>query len=106
MYNIQTAMKVSYLIFSSILAILVDTLNYCQAYSHGVYHFLSSYCQQHFEQTVGFDASQLQLLVLDEADRILDMGFKAQLDGIISYLPNSRQTMLFSATQTKSVKVR
>jgi ATP-dependent RNA helicase DDX10/DBP4 len=34
-----------------------------------------------------------------------DLGFKAQLDSIIEYLPSSRQTMLFSATQTKSVKV-
>jgi ATP-dependent RNA helicase DDX10/DBP4 len=32
------------------------------------------------------------------------MGFKTQLDGILEYLPVSRQTMLFSATQTKSVK--
>lgn len=59
---------------------------------------------QHFEQTQGFDASQLMVLVLDEADRILDMGFKQQLDGVLSYLPSYRQTMLFSATQTKSVK--
>jgi ATP-dependent RNA helicase DDX10/DBP4 len=59
---------------------------------------------QHFEQTPGFDASQLQVLVLDEADRILDMGFRQQLDGILSYIPTSRLTMLFSATQTKSVK--
>ena len=58
---------------------------------------------QHFEQTVGFDASQLMMLILDEADRILDMGFKSQLDAILQYLPN-RQTLLFSATQTKSVK--
>jgi ATP-dependent RNA helicase DDX10/DBP4 len=34
---------------------------------------------QHFQQSVGFDASQLMLLVLDEADRILDMGFKEQI---------------------------
>ena len=58
---------------------------------------------QHFEQTVGFHAENLLMLVLDEADRILDMGFKQQLDGILSYLPQ-RQTLLFSATQTKSVK--
>ena len=58
----------------------------------------------HLEETAGFDGSALQLLVLDEADRILDMGFQAQLDGILSYLPTQRQTMLFSATQTKSVK--
>eukprot|EP00605_Chrysophyceae_sp_TOSAG23-4_P000715 GSChrysophyteH1.ASY1.ANO1.799.1 assembled CDS len=59
---------------------------------------------QHFEQTAAFDASQLLMLVLDEADRILDMGFKEQLDGILNYLPPQRQTLLFSATQTKSVR--
>ncbi|TYZ63870.1 hypothetical protein PybrP1_006232 [[Pythium] brassicae (nom. inval.)] len=59
---------------------------------------------QHMEQTPGFDPSNLQVLVLDEADRILDMGFQQQLAAILSYLPASRQTMLFSATQTKSVK--
>lgn len=60
---------------------------------------------QHLEETPGFDASQLQVLVLDEADRILDMGFSAQLNAILEYLPQGgdRQTLLFSATQTKSV---
>ena len=42
--------------------------------------------------------------MLDEADRILDMGFSKQLNSILDYLPSARQTMLFSATQTKSVK--
>lgn len=45
-----------------------------------------------------------QALVLDEADRILDMGFSATLNAIISNIPRQRQTLLFSATQTKSVK--
>lgn len=41
--------------------------------------------------------------VLDEADRILDMGFYRTLSALLSHLPKSRQTLLFSATQTKSV---
>ncbi|KRY00701.1 putative ATP-dependent RNA helicase DDX10, partial [Trichinella pseudospiralis] len=41
---------------------------------------------------------------LDEADRILDLGFSAQLNAIIENLPETRQTLLYSATQTKSVK--
>ncbi len=41
--------------------------------------------------------------MLDEADRILDMGFKKSLNSIIANLPPRRQTLLFSATQTKSV---
>lgn len=45
-----------------------------------------------------------QVLVLDEADRILDVGFKKALNAIISQLPKKRQTFLFSATQTKSVQ--
>ncbi|KAK4055869.1 ATP-dependent RNA helicase dbp4 [Microbotryomycetes sp. JL221] len=59
---------------------------------------------QHMDQTVGFDCDHLQMLVLDEADRILDMGFSACVNAIIANLPKTRQTLLFSATQTKSVK--
>lgn len=59
---------------------------------------------QHMDQTIGFNADQLQLLVLDEADRILDMGFASSLNAILANLPKQRQTLLFSATQTKSVK--
>lgn len=61
--------------------------------------FVSGRLLQHMDETPGFDASQLQMLVLDEADRILDMGFAATLDAIIANLPKQRQTMLFSATQ-------
>ena len=43
------------------------------------------------------------LEVLDEADRILDMGFHRTLTALLSHLPKSRQTLLFSATQTQSV---
>ncbi|RKP05027.1 P-loop containing nucleoside triphosphate hydrolase protein, partial [Thamnocephalis sphaerospora] len=59
---------------------------------------------QHMDQTPNFDCSNLQVLALDEADRILDLGFAKTLNAIIENLPKHRQTMLFSATQTKSVK--
>ncbi|TBU45315.1 DEAD-domain-containing protein [Dichomitus squalens] len=58
---------------------------------------------QHMDQTIGFECDNLQLLVLDEADRILDMGFQRTLAALLSHLPKSRQTLLFSATQTQSV---
>ncbi|KAK3600345.1 hypothetical protein CHS0354_020012 [Potamilus streckersoni] len=46
----------------------------------------------------------LDVLVLDEADRLLDMGFEASINTILSYLPRQRQTGLFSATQTDEVE--
>ncbi|KAJ5097922.1 ATP-dependent RNA helicase dbp4 [Penicillium argentinense] len=58
---------------------------------------------QHLDQTAMFETNNLQLLVMDEADRILDMGFQKDVDAIIDHLPKERQTMLFSATQTKKV---
>lgn len=50
------------------------------------------------------DCTSMQILVLDEADRCLDMGFKEEMNAIIENLPEQRQTLLFSATQTRSVK--
>jgi superfamily II DNA/RNA helicase len=44
------------------------------------------------------DLSQLQMLVLDEADRMLDMGFIDDIETIVAATPASRQTLLFSAT--------
>ncbi|XP_062983148.1 probable ATP-dependent RNA helicase DDX10 [Elgaria multicarinata webbii] len=59
---------------------------------------------QHMDETSYFHASNLQMLILDEADRILDMGFAETMNAIVENLPKKRQTLLFSATQTKSVK--
>ena len=45
----------------------------------------------------------LELLILDEADRLLDMAFKESLSGILQCLPKQRRTGLFSATMTEAV---
>ncbi len=50
------------------------------------------------------DLSKLQILILDEADEMLSMGFAEDLNAIISFLPEDRQSLLFSATITDEVK--
>jgi superfamily II DNA/RNA helicase len=44
------------------------------------------------------DLSRVEILVLDEADRMLDMGFQEEIDAIVARVPANRQTLLFSAT--------
>lgn len=50
------------------------------------------------------DFSKIEHLILDEADRMLDMGFFDDIQRIISYLPKKRQTLLFSATMPPKIK--
>ncbi|KAF8473555.1 P-loop containing nucleoside triphosphate hydrolase protein [Kalaharituber pfeilii] len=53
--------------------------------------------------TAGVAVDSIEILVVDEADRMLEDGFADELNEIISNIPRSRQTMLFSATMTDSV---
>ncbi|KDQ54729.1 hypothetical protein JAAARDRAFT_37827 [Jaapia argillacea MUCL 33604] len=58
----------------------------------------------HLQDTKGFVFRNLKCLIIDEADRILEVGFEEEMKRIISILPNeNRQTMLFSATQTTKI---
>ncbi|KAF9122568.1 ribosomal RNA processing protein [Mortierella sp. GBA39] len=59
--------------------------------------------QDHLENTKGFSLRTLKYLVLDEADRLLDMDFGPIIDQILKVIPKERNTFLFSATMTTKV---
>ncbi len=50
-----------------------------------------------------FDPSRVRMAILDEADRMLDMGFKDEMDELLAALPEERQTLFFSATMNRGV---
>lgn len=58
----------------------------------------------HLKNSPGFVTRNLLVFCMDEADRILEIGFEDDLRAIVKMLPKERQTMLFSATQTKQVE--
>merc|ERR1719160_1795640 len=57
----------------------------------------------HMQNTRGFVYHNLIDLIIDEADRILEIGFEEEMNAIIKLLPKQRRTSLFSATQTNKV---
>ena len=58
----------------------------------------------HLKNSVNFNVDALDILVMDEADRMLEDGFQEELKEILDILPTQRQTMLFSATMNSKIK--
>ena len=58
----------------------------------------------HLRNTQSVGLEDLAVLVLDEADRLLEMGFKEEISEIVRLTPKKRQTMLFSATLSDQVR--
>ncbi|CAI2177199.1 17282_t:CDS:2 [Funneliformis geosporum] len=59
--------------------------------------------QDHLENTKGFSLKNLKYLVMDEADKLLDMDFGPIIDKLLKVIPKERHTFLFSATMTTKV---
>ncbi len=72
---------------------------------HGVHIIVGTpgRVQKHLDKQ-SFSLKKLQTLVLDEADRMLDMGFYDSIHEIVKFCPNKRQTLLFSATYPSEIK--
>ena len=58
----------------------------------------------HMANTKGFKYDNIKVLVIDEADKILNIGFEEELKEILRMIPKERQTMLFSATMNEKVE--
>ena len=61
----------------------------------------------HIENKSGFSARLmgLKMLILDEADHLLDLGFRKDIEKIVDCLPRQKQSLLFSATLPKEVSI-
>lgn len=60
----------------------------------------------HLRNAQSFDLLSVEILIMDEADRMLEDGFKEELNEIVRHCPKGRQTMLFSASMTDDVRMR
>ncbi|RSM17070.1 ATP-dependent rRNA helicase RRP3 [Fusarium ambrosium] len=58
----------------------------------------------HLEKTKGFSLRTLKYLIMDEADRLLDMDFGPSIDKILKFIPRERRTYLFSATLSSKIE--
>ncbi len=76
-----------------------------EALSHGADIIVSTPGKLISHLNMGYvDFSQVDYFIMDEADRMLDMGFKEDIDKIASFLPASRQTLMFSATMPSKIR--
>lgn len=58
----------------------------------------------HMRNAHSFSLDDIEVLIMDEADRLLEMGFQAEVEQIVSATPSARQTLLFSATMNPRLK--
>ncbi|KII68248.1 putative ATP-dependent RNA helicase pitchoune [Thelohanellus kitauei] len=58
----------------------------------------------HLQTTKAFKTTELFMLIIDEADRILQIGFETEMNEILGILPKRRQTLMFSATITENIQ--
>jgi superfamily II DNA/RNA helicase len=58
----------------------------------------------HLRNSRSFDVDELDVLVLDEVDKLLDLGFQDEVEELVRHCPKNRQTLLFSATMTAKVR--
>jgi ATP-dependent RNA helicase DDX27 len=58
----------------------------------------------HLRNSAGISVEEVDVLVLDEVDRLLDLGFQEEVEELLKYCPVNRQTLIFSATMTPKVE--